>query len=661
MSEPGLIEVLGPGGRLAEASEGYEDRPQQRRMADAVARALARGHHLTVEAGTGTGKTLAYLLPAVLSGRRIVVSTATKALQDQVFEKDLPLLAEVLGRPISAARLKGRGNYVCLTRKARFDAQPTFERREEGATYDAIDAWVKTTESGDKAELHAVPETHSAWSQICSTSDSCTGQKCEAWELCFVTREREKAAQAQVVVVNHHLFFADLSLKSSSAGQLGGAEVIPPYEAVIFDEAHALEDVATTFFGVSFSSRQCTDLARDAGRVAAAQPELASALGEAAARLERRAKAFFACLPGEEGRGALEPRTVEDCLEERDALREALKLLAAVASEAREDEEVQSLGRRAREGESALFLVTTLDDPTLVYWMDRRARSTVLQASPIDVAPVLQEILLRQVDVCTFTSATLATNGGLGFFQNRIGLVEEGEERFEQESLILDSPFDYERQAALYVPTGLPEPNRPGFVEAVAEEALQLIELTGGRAFVLCTSRRNMFAIHDLIAGRFDAPLYLQGQAPKQALLERFQEAPSVLVATQSFWEGVDVPGDALSLVIIDKLPFASPGDPIVAARMRALEEAGKSAFGHYQLPQAALALKQGFGRLIRTRRDRGIVAICDERLATRRYRGHFLRTLPPAPRFRDRDALALWWAEAREQLDSRAGASPVG
>ncbi len=637
---------MGPGGRLAEESEGYEDRPQQREMAEAVQQALAQSHHLVVEAGTGTGKTLAYLLPAVLSGRRIVVSTATKALQDQVFEKDLPLLASILDRPISAARLKGRSNYICLTRKARFDQQPTFERRTEGDAYGRIDAWVKETEGGDRAELGDVAENHSAWPQIVSTSDSCTGQKCEAYELCFITREREKAAQAQVVVVNHHLFFADLALKSSSAGMLGGAEVIPPYEAVIFDEAHAVEDVATTFFGVSFSSRQVSDLARDAGRVAASQPEIARALGEAAARLERRAKDFFACLPPDENRQALAPAMMEACGQERDALREALSLLAAVASEVSKDEEVSSLGRRAREAEGALFHVTTLDDPTFVYWMDRRPRSTVIQASPIDLAPVLQEVLLRPVDVCTFTSATLATGGNLSFFQGRIGLREEGEETFEQEGLILDSPFDYQSQAALYVPTGLPEPNQPGFVEAVAEEALSLIEITGGRAFVLCTSRKNMFAIHRLLEGRIDAPLYLQGQAPKTALLERFQQAPSVLVATQTFWEGVDVPGDALSLVIIDKLPFASPGDPIVAARMRALEAAGQNAFAAYQLPQAALALKQGFGRLIRTRKDRGIVAVCDERLATRRYRSHFIRTLPPAPRYRDRDALAHWWRQ---------------
>jgi ATP-dependent DNA helicase DinG len=636
--------ILAPGGLLARADDGYEDRPQQREMARHVLEALSGGRHLVVEAGTGTGKTLAYLVPAILSGRKVVVSTATRALQEQIFKKDLPLIAEKLGLSFRAACMKGRANYVCLLRKERFDAQPLFPFREDGALYESVTGWLRETPTGDIAELVDVPEDWATWREIVSTTETCTGQRCEHFESCFIVKLRAEAAAADVVVVNHHLFFADLALRTSSAGEVAGAEVIPRYDAVIFDEAHAIEDIATTFFGASLSNHRLRDLARDTARAARSRAELTRILSEAAARLDERGERFFVSLNLPDGRERVGPEVFASAEDRLDALREALDLLASATGRDESDDELFALERRARELRGVLDAVVAVGTPGQVHWSEVRRGGVYLHASPIDAAGELQERLLRRVDACVFTSATLSTGGSLGFFQDRMGLCAGGEALYEQEGAILPSPFDYERQAALYVPEDFPEPSDPDFAAAVADEVVALCALTGGRAFVLCTSHRNMDAIHRLLDGRLDWPLLKQGQAPKGALLERFRAEPTVLVATQSFWEGVDVPGDALSLVIVDKLPFAPPNDPVLAARMDALRARGRSPFSDLQVPQAALALKQGFGRLIRTRRDRGIVAVCDVRLAEKGYRGHFLRTLPPCPRFRRRTDLAHWW-----------------
>ena len=451
--------ILGPGGLLATRSEGYEDRPQQREMAQRVAAALAERHHLVVEAGTGTGKTLAYLVPAILSGRKVVVSTATRALQDQIFYKDLPFLQRTLGIPFHAALLKGRGNYLCRLRLSRFAEQPVFPFRGEALQWETVRKWTETTVTGDRAEVSDVAETWGAWPEIVSTSDTCIGQRCAHYEDCFVMAARAEAAAADLVVVNHHLFFADLALRTSEAGLLAGAEVIPRYDAVVFDEAHAVEDVATTFFGQSISSYKARDLARDAGRLAAANAALARALGEAATRLEGRQAAFFQALRLPEGRNRVLPAAFEPAEDELARLLESLAVMGAVAGSGAEgDDEIAGLERRARELKDTLEAITAQADPDQVYWSEVRGGGTFLNASPIDVAAALRDRLLRRVDTCIFTSATLATNQGFAFFKARTGLADEpgeGGDRFDLDEVILPSPFDHETQSALYVPEGI--------------------------------------------------------------------------------------------------------------------------------------------------------------------------------------------------------------
>ncbi len=642
-----LDRVLGPGGLLDAAAGGYEDRPSQRVLARKVLEALLGGRHLVAEAGTGTGKTLAYLVPAVLARKKVVVSTATRALQEQIFQKDLPLVFDLLGGSFSAACLKGRANYVCLARKARFDTQPLFPFRDDRHLYDKVRRWLQETSTGDIADIFDVPEDWSTWKEIVSSTDTCLGQKCEYSEDCFVNRARTAAAAADIVVVNHHLFFADTALKASPAGALAGAAVIPPYDAAIFDEAHVIEDVATSFFGLSLSNYRIRDLVRDAKKAASYDKESFIALAESAERLLERSDRFFSALRLETNRHQLRQESIDGASSELQALGEAFDLLAAIASRHHEDEDLFAIERRARELQAILGVVVDLGKEDRVHWSDVRGGLVYLHSSPVDAAMELRENLLGRVESLVFTSATLSAGGSLRFFQNRIGLSEENEDLFELDAAILPSPFDFERQAALYVPSSIPEPNDPGFTVAVAEEARKLCRITGGRAFILCTSHRNMEAIHSHLESSPDWLLLKQGEAPKSALLERFREQPSVLVATQSFWEGVDVPGEALSLVIVDKLPFAPPNDPILSARIDALRSSGRSPFNDLQLPQAALALKQGFGRLIRTTRDRGIVAVCDIRLARKGYRRQFLSTLPPCPRFRDIEGLHNWWRTA--------------
>ncbi|RMG19452.1 MAG: ATP-dependent DNA helicase [Deltaproteobacteria bacterium] len=611
-------------------------------MAEAVARALREERHLVVEAGTGTGKTLGYLVPALLSGRRILVSTATRALQEQIARHDLPRLAHALDRPVDAALLKGRSNYVCDLRLMRLKAQPALAGGIEEAALHRVERWLGVTETGDRAECHDLPEAWPGWQEIVSTSETCIGSACEAHARCFVMKARARAEAAQIVIVNHHLFFADLALRTSAAGVLAGAAILAPYEAVIFDEAHTVEDLATHFFGHRLSSRSLEGLARDAQRFSERCPGGGRGLARAGERLLGRAQRFFEALPVGTGRWRLEPEALAAAGQDHEAVAEALSVLADLCAPVAEmgNEEAAALGRRALLAREALALFTLQPDPGLVYWAERRPRSLSLHASPIDVAEILRERLLADVP-CVFTSATLSVAGRLDYFLGRIGL-DPGS---EVETRILDSPFDFSAQAALYLPEDLPPPGSGSHARAVAEETRELAELTLGRAFVLCTSLRNMAAIHrHLASASLPWPLYVQGEAPKAVLLDRFRAVPGILVATQSFWEGVDVPGDALSLVVIDKLPFQAPDDPVVAARIEYLGARGVSPFSAYQLPRAALALKQGFGRLIRSRRDRGIVTVCDARLRTRSYGRYFLETLPPCPSFHSRDALRTWW-----------------
>lgn len=639
--------VLGPGGALSGALHRYEHRPEQLQMALAVERAFERREILLAEAGTGTGKTLAYLVPAVLSGRKVVISTATRNLQEQVFFKDMPLLKDRVGVEFEAALLKGRSNYLCVHRFEQFDHAPSFVSREEEGLYPALRAWALKTESGDRAEL-LLPDSFAAWSELSTTSETCLGQKCPLYEPCFVTRARRRAEAADVLVVNHHLFFADLVLKAKGARQ--GDGVIPRYDAVVFDEAHALEDIATEYFGVSVSNFRFEDLVRDALKALPSTSDRGGLLSAMALQLRGRAEAYFKAASMKLGRGEtvqLSPRTLAHANGLQADLQTTLAALASFCSNA-EEAEVTSLSRRAGELGHELLFITAADSIEHVFWAEPHARGLFLRAAPIDIAKELQTRLYSAVDTVVFTSATLTADNKFDFFARRMGL-RGGSAEDDASSVVrevrVDSPFDFPRQAALYVPSHLPEPNAPGFIEAVSEELYALADVTAGRAFFLFTSLRNMTAAHGLLKNRLPYQVLLQGERPKSVLLAEFQRQPSVLFASHSFWEGVDVPGEALSLVVIDKLPFASPSEPVVAARIRRIEEAGADPFNSYQLPEAAISLRQGFGRLIRTKDDRGIVAILDRRLHTRTYGRVLLRSLPGAQRLQTMEHLRDWFA----------------
>ncbi len=638
-----LREVLGPGGALSRVLPGYEPRPPQLAMAARVEDALAHGRALLVEAGTGTGKTLAYLLPAARSGLKVVVSTATKTLQEQLADKDVPLL-RALGVDAKVAFLKGRQNYLCLLRFDRFLRNPTFAVREEAAVFDGIAAWAETTQTGDRAELSDLPENLASWRDLSASADQCIGTKCEHYDRCFVFRVRREAADADVVVVNHHLFFADLALRTSSAGDAGAA-VLPRYDAVVFDEAHAVEEVATEHFGAQLSSFRVGELGRDALKSLAAHSSRVEAAG-LAARLMREGREFFdvALESSQEGRWPLLRGALQPAEAERTRLAELVRALGAAVSGSG-DEELALIERRCLALGADLELFSETERrPDLIHWAESRAGHLFLHASPIDVKGLLQDKLYDRIGPVVFTSATLAVAGHLEYFAQRIGLSDDSGPLFPLESHVLASPFDYASNAALYLPRDMPDPQDSAFPEAVAGELRELLPITSGRAFVLFTSLRNMRAVHALLAAELPWQVLLQGEAPKAQLLKRFRDRPSVLFASQSFWEGVDVSGEALSLVVIDKLPFASPGEPIVAARIERLRAEGQDAFYGYQLPQAALALKQGFGRLIRSSSDRGIVAVLDARMSRKGYGRVFIESLPRCRILRSPAEAADFW-----------------
>jgi ATP-dependent DNA helicase DinG len=618
-------------------------------MAERVEDALAGGRALVVEAGTGTGKTFAYLLPAALSGHKIVVSTATKTLQEQLAEKDVPLV-QALGVKARFAFLKGRQNYLCLLRFDQFFKAPTFAVLEEGRLFEQIGAWAKDTQTGDRAELVDLPENLAAWRDLSATADQCIGQKCAHYDNCFVFRMRRQAADADVIIVNHHLFFADLALRSSSAGDTGTA-VLPRYDAVIFDEAHAVEDVVVEHFGSTLSSPRVAELARDVGKAAQARPHLLHAAG-LAKQLTREGNEFFeaalALAPGQSDRWSILPGALKPAEPQRKKLAGLVSALGSALGGEDEDDEVSLLDRRctALGAELELFADHPPDD-RLIHWAESRGDHLFLHASPIDVAAILQDKLYDRIGPVVFTSATLAVGGTLDYFQRRIGLSDETGPLFPLDSQVLASPFDYESHAALYLPKQMPDPQDPAFVQAVADELRKLLPITGGRAFALFTSLRNMRAVHALLAAELPYQVLLQGEKPKAELLKRFREKPSVLFASQSFWEGVDVSGEALSLVVIDKLPFAPPGEPLVAARIDRLRAAGEDAFFGDQVPQAALALKQGFGRLIRSATDRGIVAVLDARMTRKGYGRIFVESLPRCRVLRSPEEAVAFWKQA--------------
>jgi len=611
--------LLGPTGPLARGVAGYEHRPGQVRMARVVQDVLRHDGAALIEAGTGTGKTWAYLIPAALSGRRVVVSTGTRALQDQIMEKDLPALRRHLGIEIDAASVKGLGNYVCLRRFQELVTsaeamQPRFAR-----SLPTVQSWLETADSGDRAALASVAEEDPIWARVVSGSDTRIGVRCDYYDECFVTRARRRAEDAQLVIVNHHLFFADLALRDTAF-----ASVLPDYDSVIFDEAHQIEDTATLFFGSRLSTAMLERLVRDAGAVLRHARETEAQRNRLLDAVLQKAATLFGALPKNPngGRAPLPPEAIPEA--PLFALDNVLAELAASCRNTRPPREnILQIARRADQLRDALG---SLEAPGQVSWVQGGARSQAVGSSPIDVGPLLRERLHERVPALVFTSATLTTAGDFGFVKRRLGIDTEVSEA------VVESPFRYEEQAALYAPTHLPDPRESDFPDAAAKEILELIRMSGGGAFVLSTSLRMMRVLAKRVGDEIDCEWFVQGDAPKQTLLDRFRDQGSaVLFATASFWEGIDVPGSALRLVVIDKLPFDVPSDPVVAARCEQIDQAGQSAFMQYLVPAAALSLKQGFGRLIRTRQDRGIVAILDSRMRRKGYGKVFLRSLPPA------------------------------
>ncbi|HXE80510.1 MAG TPA: ATP-dependent DNA helicase [Vicinamibacterales bacterium] len=655
--------VFGPDGALARALPHFEPRPAQREMAAAIAAALEDGGVLLAEAGTGTGKTLAYLIPAILRGEPVIVSTGTKNLQEQIFFKDLPIVRQALGRPFKAVYMKGRANYLCLRRLD--------ERRQAGSTahlpgmagsfadeqvLSLIDHWSRETETGDRAELGDLPEDLPLWSQLSAAGEHCLGSECPRYQDCFVTRMRQSAAEADVVIVNHHLLFADAALRDGAYG-----EVIPDCPNVVLDEAHQLEDAATQYFGVSVSSHRIEDLSADVERWATRRlrgarrdavltgvefvrrhgrelvhvlenarsgpsddrrridPELRASLIEPAAGLEGALEGLGATLQlltgaPADGSAALEPDALEDLL---------------------------ALGRRIGELRSDLRFVARTDDPDFVYFVERRGRSVFLRAAPIDVSGIVRRTVLDRRRTVVLTSATLCVDGSFDYVRGRLGVGRASEVR-------LPSEFDYARQSLLYLPRRMPSPKMHGFAEAAAREIVELLRCSRGRAFVLFTSYAMLRSVQPVVEASVNYPIFVQGSAPRSTLLAQFRTTShAVLLGTSSFWQGVDIPGEALSCVIIDRLPFASPGDPITAARLEAIAARGGDPFADYQVPLAILTLQQGLGRLLRHRTDRGVLAILDPRIRTSGYGRRFLDSLPPAPVTSDLRDVAAFFAEA--------------
>ena len=670
-----LYQYFAPGGVLSRTHPAYEFRRGQLQMAQAVEQALEEKRHLIVEAGTGTGKTLAYLLPVIRSGKRVIISTGTKNLQEQLFYKDIPFLEPlfssgedkrgapatpgvgVTGSKLNVCYMKGRNNYLCRKKLYDLTNQPVLSGWEEIEHYRAIAAWEKTTQTGDRAELATLPEASALWFKLDARADTCLGQKCSQWDRCFITEMHRRAVESDIIIVNHHLFFADLAIKQQ-AEYAPDAGILPDVGTVIFDEAHELEDVAGSYFGISVSNARLEELCRDVEASLQRNRMLSTALSGALKSLRERAMFFFALLPQGEGRFAFENRRefLEENGDEFLALQQSLRRLGSeLENLPSKPEEIFNFVRRAQELQVQLGFLMESEDRNTVFWIERRgtrggpgfsradsgnlekgasapegrsfrgrgSSNVFLQATPIDVAPILKTCLFDKLECAVLTSATLAVGGGFEYMRRRLGLEHARE-------LVLPSHFDYENQALLYVPPDLPDPRTPQFAAKAADRIRRLLEITRGRAFVLFTSYAQMNDVYQRLLGEMEFPMFLQGDAPKSALLEEFRLTPNaVLFATSSFWQGVDVQGEQLSCVVIDRLPFAVPSDPVVAARVKSIDAEGGNAFFQYQVPAAVITLKQGFGRLIRSLNDRGLLALLDNRILKKAYGQVFVESLP--------------------------------
>jgi ATP-dependent DNA helicase DinG len=655
------LDIFGEDGLIARGHENYEFREGQVRMAQAVSKAFEEKRHLIVEAGTGTGKTLAYLVPAIAAAvgrkKRIIISTGTKNLQEQLMRKDIPFLQKALPKKFVAEYMKGRSNYACLYRIGKAEHQPILDGMNDIRHFDTIARWSHETSTGDRGELVDLPENLGFWSRINAKSDTCLGQKCPDFEPCFITRMRARAENADIIVVNHHLFFADLSVRGNQFGK-----VIPDYAGVIFDEAHLIEDIAADYFGTQVSNFQIDELVRDADALPITDAVASMQITKISGRIFGMAEQFwirFAQARATDGRfpllpdafgtrfgdGEDHPTPLGEAYEALDAL--LGRLDAEVDAFAEQMTEAEGLVRRIRQCRFDLKFIVTQADRNFVYWLERRGKGIFLQASPIDVSMLLKEKLFDKVETCVLTSATLSTNGSFNFIRDRLGLASS-----KTETLLAPSAFDFAKQAVIYIPKTMPDPRSSEFSQMAAGEIIKILNITNGRAFVLATSNYSMRALYELVSSRVRYPCLIQGSMSKEGLLDRFRDTPNaVLFATSSFWQGVDVRGEQLSCVIIDKLPFAVPSDPVVAARTKFIDDNGGKSFFDYSVPQAVITLKQGIGRLIRSKTDKGVIAILDSRLRTKSYGRDFLNSLPKATITSDLDQVAAIFDQGDAQI----------